>query len=231
MTKYHDVDITCPYCGRTGPFRIYDSINTVLDPELKEALFDFSLFTFTCPVCQKKAPVLYPLLYHQMEDRLMIYLIDRDKADEAKEIFSQLPFTIGKYAPGKEYTCRIVTDPDSLLEKIRIHDARLDDRIIEILKLFVREKTGDEKIPRTDSIRYIPDHEGNPGGLLLFKEQKATGSTVISEEAYTAVSHLLQAGESLPAAKEMVIDQAWAETFLEQTEKLLNAERTPDSRK
>ena len=70
MTKYHDVDITCPYCGRTGPFRIYDSINTVLDPELKEALFDFSLFTFTCPVCQKKAPVLYPLLYHQMEDRL-----------------------------------------------------------------------------------------------------------------------------------------------------------------
>lgn len=54
MTKYHDVDITCPYCGRTGPFRIYDSINTVLDPELKEALFDFSLFTFTCPVCQKK---------------------------------------------------------------------------------------------------------------------------------------------------------------------------------
>lgn len=36
MSKHHMEKITCPSCHHEGDFEVWDSINTVLDPEMKE---------------------------------------------------------------------------------------------------------------------------------------------------------------------------------------------------
>ena len=76
MSQRREVSLTCPQCGKEHPFIIWNSINTILNPEMKEAVKDRSAFRFVCPDCGAKTYVDYDLLYHQMEDRIIeIYKI------------------------------------------------------------------------------------------------------------------------------------------------------------
>ena len=45
MSKHHIEKVTCPSCHHEGDFEVWDSINTVLDPEMKEKYL-ISLFSF-----------------------------------------------------------------------------------------------------------------------------------------------------------------------------------------
>lgn len=76
MSQRREISLTCPQCGKEYPFIIWNSINTTLNPEMKEAVKDRSAFRFVCPDCGAKTYVDYDLLYHQMEDRIIeIYKI------------------------------------------------------------------------------------------------------------------------------------------------------------
>ena len=51
MSKWEEVTIKCPNCGKVSKFKLWDSINTTLDPEMKQKVRDGSAFSFTCPHC------------------------------------------------------------------------------------------------------------------------------------------------------------------------------------
>ncbi|MBQ1321303.1 MAG: CpXC domain-containing protein, partial [Solobacterium sp.] len=72
MSQTATVTITCPKCGKNHPFEIWDSVNTTLDPDMKEKVASGEIFRFTCPSCGAETQVNYNLLYHQMDDRIMI---------------------------------------------------------------------------------------------------------------------------------------------------------------
>ena len=36
MSRHHIEKVTCPSCHHEGDFELWDSINTALDPEMKE---------------------------------------------------------------------------------------------------------------------------------------------------------------------------------------------------
>lgn len=42
MSKHHKEEIVCPECQHKGNFEIWDSINTVLNPEMKEKVLNQS---------------------------------------------------------------------------------------------------------------------------------------------------------------------------------------------
>ena len=44
MSKHHMEKLTCPSCHHDGDFEVWDSINTVLDPEMKEKVLNQSIF-------------------------------------------------------------------------------------------------------------------------------------------------------------------------------------------
>lgn len=64
MSMHDTITITCPECGKDAEFRIWKSINTKIDPEMKAAVRDRSAFLFTCPNCGAKHYVDYGFLYH-----------------------------------------------------------------------------------------------------------------------------------------------------------------------
>ena len=65
MTKISMQTVNCPACGKEASFRVYESINAGLDPELKKKLYtEESPLIFTCPHCGKKSFVSYDFLYH-----------------------------------------------------------------------------------------------------------------------------------------------------------------------
>lgn len=79
-----------------------------------------------------------------MEDRIMIYYVQNEEDYEsACNMFSgeDMP-EIFENLMAEKYLYRIVTSPGELREKIIIFDNGLDDRVIEIAKIFtlVRQK-------------------------------------------------------------------------------------------
>ena len=51
MSRHHIEKVTCPSCHHEGDFEVWDSINTALDPEMKEKVLNQSIFLYTCPSC------------------------------------------------------------------------------------------------------------------------------------------------------------------------------------
>ena len=76
-------EITCPKCGKKTSFLVWDSINTMKDPEMKEKVRNDEAFRFHCPECGASALLNYNFLYHQQEDKVLIYVsADGDEAGE-----------------------------------------------------------------------------------------------------------------------------------------------------
>jgi len=62
MSKEHTEIITCPECGKKSDFTVWDSLNTMIDPEEKEKIINGELFRFTCPECGFTTMVDYAIL-------------------------------------------------------------------------------------------------------------------------------------------------------------------------
>ena len=60
MSKHHMEKIICPSCHHDGDFEVWDSINTVLDPEMKEKVLNQSIFLYTCLELWRDLPFKLP---------------------------------------------------------------------------------------------------------------------------------------------------------------------------
>lgn len=87
MSRHHIEKVTCPSCHHEGDFELWDSINTALEPEMKEKVLNQSIFLYTCPSCGETFRLNYSTLYHQMEDLVMIYLVPESEVKKTYEIF------------------------------------------------------------------------------------------------------------------------------------------------
>lgn len=134
MSMERKETITCPECGTENEFIIWQSLNGDLDPEAKQRLLDGTLFDFKCKKCGYESKVNYPILYHDMAHNVMVHCVPEEMVEEAYKEFAESEAAIGIKLP--EYTKRIVTNHNALREKAIIFENELDDRIIEIIKLF-----------------------------------------------------------------------------------------------
>lgn len=157
MSQHSVEKITCPQCGKDADITIWQSVNTDLDPEMKAAVKDLSIFRFTCSHCGYSALADYDFLYHDMRNKVMIQYAESDEAVErAKTMFTgaSLPKELrGIFGGGlfAGYILRIVRSQNQLREKLEILDAGLDDRLIELYKTVLLPKAF-EKFPRAKKL-------------------------------------------------------------------------------
>ena len=151
MSMCEKEEIQCPVCGTTGEFEMWKSVNTVLNPEKKEQLLSGSLFQYICPHCGKSYNIDYPMLYHQMEDQIMIYYVVQEEDIQMVEKqfrgdFGSAESEITKVLKEDmdSYLYRIVGSQRELMEKIRIFDAGKDDRIVELVKRIIIDAVADK---------------------------------------------------------------------------------------
>lgn len=141
MALEHKEKIKCKNCPCEYEITVYESVNGVFDPEAEEKLLNGELFINTCPECGCVCSLSYPMLYHNMDSRLMIHLCPHgEDVEQCIKNIKDAQGEIDKKFPEKRiekpYTFRIVPDENVLREKVSIFSAGLDDRIIELLKLF-----------------------------------------------------------------------------------------------
>ncbi len=192
MSKVNTVKVTCPKCNKESDFKIWESINVQLDPEMKDKVLNGEAFLFKCPECGEITQVFYTCLYHDMEKQMMIYLLP----DDEKAIKDAATFMSGMDPRSKgldltviseQYSNRIVTSLVELQEKIHIADAGYDDRVIEIIKVLylgmMAEQTPDKKV---DAILF--DH-GNDGidRIIFIEGGNVFASAPVEQEMYDDV--------------------------------------------
>jgi predicted RNA-binding Zn-ribbon protein involved in translation (DUF1610 family) len=141
MSFMHNDEIPCPKCGKTFEIERWDSINSEISPELIDKVVDGSFFRFKCPHCGEETIHLYPLLINVMTPEGGLIKLTGDPKEEAKEIAGmysgldpQMAALMKKAAP-KRY--RFVNYLPDLVEKVELFRAGIDDRTIEIVKLFL----------------------------------------------------------------------------------------------
>ena len=156
MTRTRKIPLRCSRCGNEHEVTVYGGINTAEDPELKAAVRDGSLFLWECPHCGTRNLVAEPLLYHDPEQKLMVWLLPEGTMGPEQEaaVSAALERQISDAGSGMEgYTLRRVSDVGSLIEKILISDAGLDDVVMEMAKWITRSEMSQKEGDRAEAIR------------------------------------------------------------------------------
>ena len=123
---------SCSKCLKQTEVDIRQSINVALDPELKSRVKDGSLFIWECPYCGQRNLLKYQTLYHDPDTKLMVWLLPGDQKP---------PQAVEEAVSGLDgYTLRIVREVGELVEKVNIHDAGLDDVVLEMCKWVTRRE-------------------------------------------------------------------------------------------
>mgnify|MGYP000846323606 FL=1 len=198
-------EITCPQCGKKHSFQVWDSINTQEYPEMKEKVRNDEAFRFRCPDCGATAILNYNFLYHQQEDRVLIFVdADGSSYNDMEKILKQK----GNAFDG--YRKRIVLSYNDFKEKLLILDAGLDDRIVEIIKASIWDNVEERyKDKHIDEI-YFATNEDGEHGFLFRKEGHMVASMEFDMALYNAIKEAALSRIEAISGDDFIINRAWA---------------------
>ncbi len=133
-----------------------------ISPAKKGELRSGALTRFTCEKCEESHEVNYPILYHDPENKFMVWFIG--DADDEK----MRGLMVGDFLKG--YRMRLVDSRNQMVEKSHVLESGIDDRVLELFKFVTRESQSN-----------IPD------GELLFAGT-GTGQNDVKELQFAVVS-------------------------------------------
>ena len=201
------VPVNCSHCGKAHPAETFPSINVALDPSLKARVKDGSLFVSECPYCGTRNLVKYQTLYHDPARKLMLWLLPEgiEPPEAVTAAVKQL----------EGYTLRRVYDVGSLVEKVNLADAGLEDMVMEMCK-YVTQLELSEKNPE---IMQVPMKfhrmQGADNELILaFPLNNQMQEVTVGFNVYEDARGILSRNPSMtPGAGFAVIDAAWVRRF------------------
>lgn len=218
MSLHRKEKIVCPKCNKNGEFILWQSINTTMDPDMKEKVRNGDAFKYTCPNCGEVTYVYYTTLYHQMEDHIMIQLNLGDNVEESIESMKG----IHRNADGEiidigiklddDYQNRHVTDINAFKEKLKIIDLGLNDKYVELMKFFMfaqLEQSGSEMNVKEF---LVDSNENNEPIFAVHLVDDRWGTTDFAFGLYYAIKK--DFAKYVEEDKEVVIDNEWARNLL-----------------
>ncbi|WP_415943472.1 CpXC domain-containing protein [Megasphaera elsdenii] len=219
MSMHHEVGITCPKCQKAGIFTVWDSINTKLDPDMKDRVKSQEAFCYHCPHCGTDVHVDYGFLYHDMDHHFMVFYAptdkdqenaDRDMADGQAQ-FKAMVDTAG-------YVMRLVRTKADLLEKIAIFEAGLDDRLMELTKAAALAQVGEKEKDFTVTESHFVTAKDGSLCLSLVDEKSGQQAYVDFNNGLAQLYGQFQQhfADDLPAEDAVLarIDADWTQRFL-----------------
>lgn len=203
---------SCSKCGKQSEITIYKSINVSENPELEERLRNGSLFIWECPHCHQANLARYETLYHNPGQKTMIWLMPSGELPQAQmQAISNHTKAMGGYR------LRMVRDTGSLIEKILIFNAGLDDMAVEMCKYVTRMEilSGNRNMPSgTASGSYHFHHLEEKDGIrflvFVYPSEGRMMSLNIGYNVYEdSIGIIGRNPDIIPKDSFPVIDQDW----------------------
>ena len=199
--------VSCSHCRQQTEIEIRSSINTALDPELKARVKDGSLFVWECPYCGQRNLALYQTLYHDPDARLMVWLLP-GQAEPPQQVARAVKELEG-------YTLRLVREAGDLVEKVNIHDAGLDDTVLEMCKWVTRRELADKNPEAMDAhLRFVRMEGADNELVLAFPLGGQMQLVNIGFNVYEDARGILSRNPAVrPAEGFAQVDAAWLDRF------------------
>ena len=186
----------CTKCGSYFESELPGVINVGEHHELKEAVLDGSIFFTECPKCSTRQLVKWPLLYVDPAVRLIVLLSDSPLGLE----------------DSAGYTTRRVERAGDLIEKIKIFDAGLDDRAVELCKYISRQDMG---IGNAD-LRFVRMDGADADLVFTYPSEGKMEMIAVSFASYEDCSAILRRNPDISGSIKgfALVDEAWISSFL-----------------
>ena len=223
MSNVISKDVTCPKCGHNTGAHLYISINATNDPQFKEDLLSGRLLSFTCECCGYQAQYNYPLLYNDMKNRFMVYLIPQIDRFQLEDRALE-----NDYRNLKGIRKRIAADFNSLKEKIFVFESGLDDMAVELTKYAISEMVARKLDVGRVSQGYLTmyNREENTIGFTFFVGEDSEPYVQSARlEIYRKSMKIVNAicGNDKKLSGFIKIDREWAENTLFRYKRVKNS--------
>ncbi|MCB1190054.1 MAG: CpXC domain-containing protein [Leptospiraceae bacterium] len=201
MSSKRLVEVVCSKCGEQSEFMYWDSINVTVDPELRIEFFNHKINHFDCSHCGNKGLVFEDFIYHDMDSRFIISLLSSDNKDylekskqSLSESISIMQETVNMDGFTTEYKFRIVFNLNQLTEKVNIFESNLDDKIIEILKLFIFRDFVDSKEEIIPEIFFVDILETNEIEFIVLTGGEGNYGVTLKLDTYKNIENQIHNG-------------------------------------
>jgi hypothetical protein len=210
MSQKKSYDIRCPKCRREQSVDLYEAINVRQSPELKDQLLANQLNAVVCEQCHSSFRVDKPLLYHDPEQKRMIYLIpmgegaeeigERQFTDSLRQLNGILPK--GIQAPE---VCLVLSRIE-LVERVFLFDAGLNERVIEYMKYMIYTRNLEKLHPARKALLFNAQ-DSTPKALCFVvqdvKTRKLESMLQYDRSTYAALSEMFDRDEQTPTLLEL----------------------------
>ena len=176
----------------------FETVNVTLDKSLRERVFSDDLFKWTCPECGETFTIVYPFLYHDMDNGFMIHF-SHDDCESINEQYNEL---LTKFPGMRRSTYRTTNALVRLKEKILIFEAGLNDVAVELAKVFIKVDDANKLSDKCSLVfqdmisgkgdskkeflvfKSFVNHEPQKGILLISREQYDQYVTIAQHEDF-----------------------------------------------
>ncbi len=196
--KTQEAMLRCPFCNSEQHHNLYPVVDLVEYPSLKLGLLTDSLFSVRCTKCNNQFAVSHEMLVLDKDASFAVLLAPDSTLTEIPEPSIEVQ---------KLETLRLVNSSDQLKEKLLLLDAGLDDKTIELCKMYLIMK-----MERPGYTLLYADQQVAQGQLLftLFNEKGEMEETIqCSDGLYTQLLKTAEAFTLKPGFL-LRIDQSWA---------------------
>ena len=210
MSEVQMQEITCPKCGKKHSFSVWDSINVMEHPDMREKVRNDEASRFQCPDCGASALLNYNFLYHDPEEKIFIFCnTEQTACDEIRRVLTD------ENNAFKNYTKRIVPSYNAFKEKLMIFDARLDDKLVEIMKSGIfANLEAHYKDKNIDEVLFAVNEDGEKGFIMRSNGVMQAGME-FDESLYNALKEKAEETVALFSPTDVEIDTAWAREIIE----------------
>jgi hypothetical protein len=199
MSDIEMVEVTCLACNQPAQTTMWTSINVNIDPDLREQLLNGELFDFHCEHCGGITRLIYPFLYHDMANRFWIRIVFEPQDDQ--EYITSQPGFMAQLMMG--YRSRLVASLEEMKDKIQILEAGLDDRVVEVMKLYFKIKFSEAGRPVGEGPWFFygleKDGQDQASSIYLgYPTEDGSQAYQLDFEYYDSLKKLCTTGLGLP---------------------------------
>jgi hypothetical protein len=210
MSQKKSYSIRCPKCGREQQAELWCAVNAATDPALKEDLLANRLNVVTCENCSAAFRVDLPFVYSDPAHRTFIYWMplpekDREKGEEDfQNVLRELGQTLPSDMPS--FVVSLVFDRYQLVERIFLHEANLNERIIEYIKYLIYLRNRSKVAPESKILLF--DAQDSNDKVLCFVVQDAVTRKLESllqydRKTYDALREMFDRDDQTPSLMEL----------------------------
>ncbi len=203
------LDLTCESCGGKFSFTTRPAIDTGTEPSMKEMVRSGEAFLGVCPHCGAKSYYDYSFLYKEREtNTILYYAASEEDFQEACRLLTGYHAAV-PWSSISSWRRRVVTSRGDFAEKLRLLDAGLDDRVVEILKVLAYSSLRQKK-PELAVERVQFEERDGTYGFCFYGEGKLYTALGFDKAMYEGVKNRYASQLTAHEREDVLVDRDWA---------------------